>query len=312
MTDSNNSKPCNPVDTEKSTQKHLSALHFSVLTLFPELLRPFTQEALLGKAAQRGLLSFDLINLREYAANKHHKVDDTPYGGGAGMVVRVDVVERALGALSPSINTPDTLDAPASVRPPDEVILLSPAGERFDQRLAEELSQKQHLVLLCGRYEGFDVRSEQLISREVSIGDFVMMGGEAAAACLLEAIGRLRAEVLGDAASHEQDSFSTGLLDYPEYTRPAVWRDQAVPDVLLGGNHAAIALWRRTQALKRTLERRPDLLVSAALTPQDSVILSELGATPEQLDLWQAPPAPTKRTKTKRKKRTQNNTQSKQ
>ncbi len=261
-----------------------AALTFSVLTLFPELLRPFTEEALLGKAADKGLLAYRLIDLRGYAGNKHRKVDDAPYGGGAGMVIRVDVVERALADLP----TGD---------PPDEVILLSPAGPRFDQRTAEELAGKRHIALLCGRYEGFDARTEELITRELSLGDFVMMGGEAAAACLLEAVGRLVPGVIGDEDSHRQDSFSSGLLDYPEYTRPAVWREAAVPEVLLSGNHAATERWRRDQALERTLERRPDLLLQADLTPQDSAALLELGVSAEQLESWNAPPPPKPRRK---------------
>ncbi len=254
-------------------------LTFSVLTLFPELLRPFTEEALLGKAAEKGLLAYRLIDLRGYAGNKHRKVDDTPYGGGAGMVVRVDVVERALADLPPE-------DAP------DEVILLSPAGPRFDQRMAEELATKRHIAVLCGRYEGFDARTERLITRELSLGDFVMMGGEAAAACVLEAVGRLIPGVIGDEESHRQDSFSSGLLDYPEYTRPALWREESVPEVLLGGHHAVTERWRRDQALRRTLERRPDLLAHANLTPHDSAALLELGVSAEQLESWNAPPPP--------------------
>ena len=256
-------------------------LHFSFLTLFPELLAPFAAEAILGKARGRGLIGVDLINLRDFAENKHLKVDDTPYGGGAGMVIRVDVAARALASLS-------TRDRP----PPDEVILFSPAGERFTQALAEEWATKRHLAFLCGRYEGFDARTEALVTRELSVGDFVMMGGEAAAACVLEAVARLRPGVLGDAASHRDDSFSSGLLDYPEYTRPLEWQGQEVPEVLRGGHHAAIARWRREQALERTLRRRPDLLASAALTPQDSAALLTLGVDAEQLTAWNAPPPP--------------------
>ncbi|MDL2345614.1 tRNA (guanosine(37)-N1)-methyltransferase TrmD, partial [Deinococcus sp. MIMF12] len=207
-------------------------LTFSFLTLFPELLAPFASEAILGKAAARGLTHVNLVNMRDFADNRHAKVDDTPYGGGAGMVIRVDVAERALASLPPA----------------DEVILFTPAGERFTQRTAEELSQKTHLAFLCGRYEGFDARVETLVTRELSVGDFVMMGGEAAAACVLEAVARLRPGVLGDAASHRDDSFSSGLLDYPEYTRPPEWRGHAVPDVLRSGDHGAVARWRREQA----------------------------------------------------------------
>lgn len=251
-------------------------LTFSFLTLFPELLAPFAQEAIVGKARGRGLIDVRLVNLRDFAENKHLKVDDTPYGGGAGMVIRVDVAARALATLPPA----------------DEVILFSPAGERFTQGVAEELAGKRHLAFLCGRYEGFDARVEGLVTRELSIGDFVMMGGEAAAACVLEAVARLRPGVLGDEASHRDDSFSSGLLDYPEYTRPLEWQGQTVPEVLRGGNHAAIANWRREQALARTLARRPDLLPTAGLTPQDSATLLSLGASAEQLSAWNAPPPP--------------------
>ncbi|MVN86196.1 tRNA (guanosine(37)-N1)-methyltransferase TrmD [Deinococcus sp. HMF7620] len=253
-----------------------SPLTFSFLTLFPELLAPFAAEAIVGKAQARGLVQVQLVNLRDFAANKHLKVDDTPYGGGAGMVIRADVAGRALESLPPA----------------DEVILFSPAGQRFTQAVAEELAQKTHLVFLCGRYEGFDARVETLVTRELSIGDFVMMGGEAAAACVLEAVARLRPGVLGDPESHQMDSFSSGLLDYPEYTRPPEWRGQPVPEVLRGGHHAAVAAWRREQALTRTLARRPDLLTAAPLTPQDSAVLLGLGVTPEQLTAWGAPPPP--------------------
>ncbi|WP_216323197.1 tRNA (guanosine(37)-N1)-methyltransferase TrmD [Deinococcus aestuarii] len=251
-------------------------LTFSFLTLFPELLAPFASEAILGKAAARGLIHVNLVNMRDFSGNKHAKVDDTPYGGGAGMVIRVDVAERALSSLPPA----------------DEVILFTPAGEPFTQRTAEEFSTRTHLAFLCGRYEGFDARVERLVTRELSVGDFVTMGGEAAAVCVLEAVARLRPGVLGDEDSHRADSFSSGLLDYPEYTRPPEWRGQSVPEVLKGGNHGAVATWRRQQALARTLARRPDLLPAAGLTPQDSAHLLTLGVTTEQLAGWGAPPPP--------------------
>lgn len=262
----------------------MSPLVFSFLTLFPELLEPFASEAIVGKARSRGLIDVNLVNMRDFAGNRHLKVDDTPYGGGAGMVIRVDVAQRALQSLPPA----------------DEVILFTPAGERFDQRLAEEMSQKNHLVFLCGRYEGFDARVEGLVTRELSLGDFVMMGGEAAAACVLEAVSRLRPGVLGDEESHRDDSFSSGLLDYPEYTRPLDWEGQAVPGVLTSGNHAAIRAWRREQALSRTLARRPDLLNSIVLDPADTVTLTRLGVPAEQLTRWNAPEPPRPRSKKKR------------
>jgi tRNA (guanine37-N1)-methyltransferase len=222
-------------------------MKYTVLSLFPQLLEPWTKEALLGKAAARGLVRFDLQNLRDYALDKHRSVDDTPYGGGAGMVIRVDVVARAIRAISQE-------------NPPDEVILLTPAGEPFGQRLAEELAGKSHLLLLSGRYEGFDARVESLVTREISVGDFILMGGEVAALAIIEATARLLPGVLGDAASHAHDSFSSGLLDYPEYTRPPVFEGQEVPEVLLSGHHARINAWRREEALKRTIKRRPELL----------------------------------------------------
>lgn len=220
---------------------------YSVLTLFPQLLEPWTNEALLGRAQNNELIDIRLQDLRAFAGNKHNTVDDTPYGGGAGMVIRVDVAVPAIEALTPK---------------PDEVILLSPAGEPLTQNLVKELAQKQHLALLCGRYEGFDARVENYVTREISIGDYVLMGGEIAALALIEATARLVPDVLGDPESHHCDSFSSeeGWLDYPEYTRPAVFREQAVPEVLLSGHHGKIAAWRKEQALARTQARRPDLL----------------------------------------------------
>ncbi|MFT2719357.1 tRNA (guanosine(37)-N1)-methyltransferase TrmD [Deinococcus sp. A31D244] len=272
-------------DPQTVPHQDAAPLTFSFLTLFPELLAPFADEAIVGKARARGLVDVNLVNLRDFAGNRHQKVDDTPYGGGAGMVIRVDVAERALASL------------PAA----DEVILFSPAGERFTQAVAEDLATRRHLVFLCGRYEGFDARTEGLVTRELSIGDFVMMGGEAAAACVLEAVARLVPGVIGDPQSHQADSFSSGLLDYPEFTRPPEWQGHSVPDVLRGGNHGAVAAWRREQALARTLARRPDLLRSAPLTPADTAALSSLGATPEQLSEWGAPPAPPPRRQKRRR-----------
>lgn len=239
-------------------------MKYTVYTLFPELFAPWTQEALLGRAVEAGLISFDVRDLRAYANNKHNRVDETPYGGGAGMVIRVDVAARAIEEVQ------------AQAPRPDDIILLSPAGEPLTQRLVEDFAAKQHLCLLSGRYEGFDARVEKLVTREVSIGDFVLMGGEIAALTLIEATARLVPGVLGDAESHRQDSFTTGLLDYPEYTRPAQFEGKDVPEVLLSGHHARVAAWRREQALRRTFERRPDLLKSANLSSGDKMFLEEL------------------------------------
>ncbi|AEB12254.1 tRNA (guanine-N(1)-)-methyltransferase [Marinithermus hydrothermalis DSM 14884] len=237
-------------------------LRYTILTLFPGLVRPWTEEALIAKAIRRGLIRVDVRDIREYTTDKHRQVDDYPYGGGAGMVMRVDVVVRAIEAALPA----------------DEVILLSPAGDPFTQRMAEELSQKQHLVLLAGRYEGIDARVEHFVTREVSIGDYVLMGGEVAALAILEATARLVPGVLGDPESHQKDSFSWGLLDYPQYTRPPEFRGLEVPEVLTSGHHARIERWRRERALERTLKRRPDLLKRAPLTAEDLEFLARFDA----------------------------------
>lgn len=244
-------------------------MKFSVLTLFPQLLEPWLREAIIGKAVQRGLIEFDLRDIRNVATDKHRTVDDSPYGGGAGMVMRVDIIAKALSGL----------DA-------DEVVMLTPAGQRFTQGMALEFAGKKHIALLCGRYEGFDARVERLVTREISLGDFVMMGGEAAAACIIESVTRLIPGVLGDADSHRADSFSSGLLDYPEFTRPLEFDGGVVPAVLTSGNHAAIAAWRRREALVRTYERRPDLLPYAGLTSSDAAVLLELGVSVVELEAW--------------------------
>lgn len=234
-------------------------MKYTILTLFPNLIRPWLEESLIARAIERGLLEVEVHDIREHATDKHRTVDDTPYGGGAGMVMRVDVVVRAIEAAGPA----------------DEVILLTPAGQPFTQRMAEELATKGHLVLVCGRYEGIDARVEHFVSREVSIGDYVLMGGELGALVLLEATSRLIPGVIKEAESHRQDSFVQGLLDYPHYTRPPEFRGLGVPEILTSGHHAKIAEWRRKQALLRTKQRRPDLLERAELTAQDLAWLEE-------------------------------------
>ncbi len=241
----------------------------TVYTLFPQLVTPYLQEALLGRAIERGLLTVETRDLRRFAGNRTGRVDDAPYGGGAGMVIRVDVAAAAVREAQ--------RDAP----PPDETVLLSPAGRPLDQALVEHWAGLQHLALIAGRYEGFDARAEALVTREVSVGDFVLMGGELPALCILEAVARLLPGALGDAESHRQDSFTTGLLDYPEYTRPLVFEDAEVPEVLRSGHHARIDAWRRREALKRTLARRPDLLERAPLDDDDLAVLAALRAERE-------------------------------
>lgn len=234
-------------------------MRYSILTLFPDLVLPWTREAILGKAIESGLISVDVRDIRDFSTDKHRTVDDAPYGGGAGMVMRVDVVVNAI----------------ESTLPADEVILLSPSGALFNQKLAAELSTKKHLVLVSGRYEGIDARVEKYVTREVSLGDYVLMGGELGALAVLEATARLIPGVIGDPESHQRDSFTSGLLDYPHFTRPPEFRGQGVPEVLISGHHAKIAEWRRREALKRTWKQRPELLAAAELSPQDQRWLDE-------------------------------------
>jgi len=239
---------------------------FTVYTLFPDLITAYLREALLERAARQGIIAVSARDLRRFAGNRSNRVDDSPYGGGAGMVIRADVAAAALDEVG------------REEPPPDEIILLSPAGQPLTHRLVAELAAKRHLCLLSGRYEGFDARVERLVTREVSLGDFVLMGGELPALCLIEAVTRLLPGALGDADSHRQESFSTGLLDYPEYTRPAELRGLKVPEVLVSGHHGEVAKWRRLEALRRTLERRPDLLDAAQLSDAErSLVAAWLG-----------------------------------
>lgn len=240
-------------------------MKITVYTLFPSLITAYCGEGLLARARERGIVELEVRDLRRFAGNRTGRVDDAPYGGGAGMVIRVDVVAAAVDEVS--------ADTPA----PDEIVLLSPAGRRLDQELVRSFAATDHLCLFAGRYEGFDARAETLVTREVSLGDFVLMGGELPALCLIEAIARLQPGALGSADSHENDSFSSGLLDYPEYTRPANFRGLEVPEVLLSGHHARVERWRREAALQRTRERRPDLLEGALLSAEERARLREDG-----------------------------------
>ena len=241
-----------------------------VVTIFPEYLSP-AREALLGRAIERDLIQFTVHDLRDWAHDVHRSVDDAPYGGGPGMVMRPDVWGEAL-------------DEVLAGDPPPRLIVPSPAGRPFTQQLAAELARQPRLVFACGRYEGIDQRviddaAARVAVDEVSIGDYVLVGGEAAVLVVVEAVVRLLPGVLGNPASAMQDSFSDGLLEGPCYTRPEVWRGREVPAVLRSGNHAAIARWRRDRALERTAARRPDLL--AALPPgeldgADRALLDEM------------------------------------
>jgi tRNA (guanine37-N1)-methyltransferase len=238
-------------------------LRFDILSVFPEMFESPFNASLLKKALEKGLIDIRLHNIRDYAADKHHMTDDAPYGGGGGMVMKVEPIERALAAV-----VPDRTQA--------QVILMTPQGELFNQQIAEELSRAEHLVVVCGHYEGLDERIRQhLVDRELSIGDYVLTGGEYAAMVLVDAVSRLIPGVLGNSDSAVFDSFSTGLLEYPQYTRPAEYKGWGVPEVLLSGHHKEIELWRLKASLHRTWSRRPDLLAKRVLTDEEKKILEE-------------------------------------
>lgn len=230
-------------------------MRIDVLTLFPEMFGGVFGSSILGKARDKGIVQLSTVNFRDFAGNKHNTVDDTPYGGGGGMVLKAEPI---FGAV-------EHVRAEASSRP--RVILMCPQGAVFTQRIAAELSRESHLILICGHYEGYDERiREFLATDELSIGDYVLTGGEIPAMAVIDAVVRLLPGVLGNEQSAATDSFSDGLLEYPHYTRPAVFRDWAVPDTLLSGHHAEIVKWRRQQSLERTLVRRPELLDKAVLS----------------------------------------------
>ena len=225
-------------------------MRFDLLTLFPGLFEGYLEQSLLKKAIDAGLVEIHRFDFRDWATDRHQSVDDTPYGGGPGMLIRCEPVYGCVEQVQQQGTTPGKL------------IMLTPAGRKLDQRLVEELSQEDRLLLLCGRYEGFDERiAEGLQPLEVSVGDFICNGGEVPAMLLIDAVIRLIPGVLGDDTSHKYDSFSeSGLLEYPQYTRPREFRGMGVPDVLLSGNHPEIARWREEMSRRRTAERRGDLL----------------------------------------------------
>lgn len=249
-------------------------MRYYVVTVFPELVQRFTDEALLGKAKSAGHIAVDTINPRDFTHDRHRSVDDTPYGGGSGMVMRP-------GPLVDAMEEAERRELERGGRAPWRV-LLTPQGERFSQPLARSLAERGALTLVCGRYEGVDERVRTRVSQEISLGDFVLMGGEIAALAIVEATARLVGGVLGNCASVEDESHAEGLLEYPHYTRPAVFRGDEVPEVLLSGNHARVDAWRRREALRRTLERRPDLLRRRALSDEERRWIAELGGLPAE------------------------------
>lgn len=253
-------------------------IRIDVLTLFPEMCEGVFGTSILGKARDKGIVSLNAVNFRDFSGNKHNSVDDTPYGGGGGMVLKPDpifaAVEHVLAETSAEAGAAESaIDPPAKPR----IILMCPQGQTYNQQIAEELAQEQHLIFICGHYEGYDERiREHLVTDELSIGDYVLTGGELPALTVIDSVVRLQPGALGNETSAVTDSFSTGLLEYPHYTRPAEFRGWKVPDMLLSGHHANIEVWRREQALQRTLERRPDLLETAELSAKDKLTLKRL------------------------------------
>lgn len=239
-------------------------MRFDVFTIFPELFQPYLETSILQRARQAGHLEVFVHNIRDWTTDKHHTTDDEPYGGGGGMVMKPEPIFSAVESV---------LGAPPSC----PVILLTPQGRLFNQDIARQLVQYPHLALIAGRYEGIDERvREHLVSDEISIGDYVLTGGELPALVLIDAVSRLIPGVLGDPLAPIKDSHASGLLEHPHYTRPAEFRGWKVPDILRSGNHAEIERWRRQQALRRTWERRPDLLEKATLNEEDRKYIAQL------------------------------------
>jgi tRNA (guanine37-N1)-methyltransferase len=237
-------------------------MRIDILTLFPSMFSPL-EESIIGKAKDKGILDIAITDIRSFAKDKHKTADDTPYGGGAGMVMKPELIFDALGSIKKSSKKTRT-------------ILLSPSGRTFDQEAAKELAKCEHLIFICGHYEGVDERVKDVIDEEISVGDYVLTGGELAAMAVIDALSRFIPGVLGDKASSEEDSFSGGLLEYPQYTKPGSYRDKKVPDVLMSGNHKNIAGWRREMAVTNTFFKRPDLLPKAELTASDMVVLERI------------------------------------
>jgi tRNA (guanine37-N1)-methyltransferase len=248
-------------------------MQFEVFTLLPEVFPSYLETSIIKRARERGLIHVDVHNIRDYTHDKHHMTDDTPYGGGGGMVMKpepvFEAVETVLGLASPP--------SPPTVESNIPIILLTPQGRVFNQSIAQELSQHPRIALLCGRYEGIDERIRaHLVTDEISIGDYVLTGGELPALILIDAIARLLPDVLGDPTGAQDDSHAMGLLEYPHYTRPPEFRGWKAPDVLLSGDHAKIDKWRRQQALERTLRKRPDMLEKAELSKADLKFVESL------------------------------------
>ena len=242
-------------------------MRIDILSLFPDMFDATLGQSIVGRAQDDGFVDIKVTDFRKYTTDKHRHVDDAPFGGGAGMLLQAQPIFDAMDAIEQE--TKDTY-------PKGRVILMDPAGRRFDQDFAMELAQEEHLTFICGHYEGYDERIRQLVTDEASLGDYVLTGGELAAMVMVDATVRFVPGVLGNMSSPMGDSFSNGLLEYPQYTRPADFRGMKVPEVLTSGNHEKIREWRMRESLKRTLERRPDLLKNAKLSREQQIILQDL------------------------------------
>ncbi|MBP1749279.1 MAG: trmD [Deltaproteobacteria bacterium] len=238
-------------------------MNFSILTLFPGIFASPLKESILGKAADRGLVAFDIINIRDFADDPHRSCDDTPYGGGPGMVMKVEPIYRAIQHVKEKHDTV-------------KVVLLTPQGRRFDHFTAERFARSEHICLVCGRYEGVDERVLDYIDEEISVGDYVTSGGEFPALVVIDAVSRFIPGVLGNDASIHSESFKEPLLEYPQYTRPDTFMDSSVPPVLLSGNHEAIRKWRRREALRKTILKRSDLLEGFQASDEDKRLMREI------------------------------------
>jgi tRNA (guanine37-N1)-methyltransferase len=236
---------------------------FDILTLFPEIFLSPLEGSIIGKARKEGLITVNLINIRDYAEGRHRVTDDYPYGGGRGMIMKPEPLIRGIKAV-------------IAEHPEARVILMTPQGSPLKQEMAKRLARLSRICLVCGRYEGVDERVRGYVDEEISIGDYVLTGGELAALVVVDAVARLIPGVLGDESSSAEDSFSQGLLEYPQYTRPRDFEGKTVPEILLSGDHQAIERWRRREALRRTWERRPDLLADAGLSEEDQELFDEL------------------------------------
>lgn len=260
-------------------------MNFYIMTLFPEMVMDGLNTSIIGRAVNKGLLSIEALNIRDYAFNKHHSVDDYPYGGGAGMLMQAEPVYQCYDALARQIRERKAGEEERSEEQPDmacgkkrtRVVYLSPQGKTFNQSMAEEFAQEEDLVFLCGHYEGIDERVlEEIVTDYVSIGDYVLTGGELPAMIMIDAISRLVPGVLHNDVSAEFESFQDNLLEYPQYSRPEVWHDKKVPEILMSGHHANIEKWRREQSVIRTAKNRPDLLEKAELTEKEKKLAKEI------------------------------------